>query len=45
MAIIIKNNLAFIVSMQFMNSGLDALVRDLTDNDLKYLSQEFDDEQ
>ena len=31
--------------MQFMNSGLDALVRDLTDNDLKYLSQEFDDEQ
>ena len=37
--------MAFIVSMQFMNSGLDVLVRDLTDNDLKYLSQEFDDEQ
>ena len=45
MAIMIKNNLAFIFSMQFMNSGLDALVRDLTDNDFKYLSQEFVDEQ
>ena len=28
-----------------MNSGLDALVKNLTDNDFKYLSQEFNDEQ
>ena len=31
----------FIDSMQFMNSSLDALVKNLPDNDFKYLSQEF----
>ena len=31
--------------MQFMNSSLDALVKNLTDNDFKYLSQEFNGEQ
>ena len=28
-----------------MNSGLDALVKKLTDNDFKYLSQEFNGKQ
>ena len=27
--------------MQFINSSLDALVKNLSGNDLKYLSQEF----
>ena len=34
-------NLVFIDSMQFMNSSPDALVKNLSDNDFKYLSQEF----
>ena len=41
----INGNLVFIDSIQFMNSGLDALVKNLTDNDFKYLSQEFNGEQ
>ena len=41
MAFTINNDLVFIDSMQFMNSGLDALVKNLSDNDFKYLSQEF----
>ena len=41
MAFTIKNNLVFIDSVQFMNSSLDALVKNLSDNDFKYLSQEF----
>ena len=47
MAFTINNNLVFIDSMQFMNSGLDALVtpdplvKNLSDSDFKYLSQEF----
>ena len=44
-AFIINKNLVFIDSMQFMNFGLDRLVKNLTDNDLKYLSQEFNGEQ
>ena len=36
-----NNNLVFIDSMQFMNSSLDALVQNLSDNDFKYLSKEF----
>ena len=40
-AFTINNNLVFIDSMQFMNSSLDALVKNLSDNDFKYLSQEF----
>ena len=31
--------------MQFINSILDALVKNLSDNDFKYLSQEFSGEQ
>ena len=37
----INNNLAFIYSMQFMNSSLNALVKNLSDNDFKYLSEKF----
>ena len=31
----------FIDSMQFMNSSLDKLVKNLSDKDFKYLIQEF----
>ena len=41
MAFTINSNLAFINSMQFMNSSLNKLVKNLADNDFKYLSQEF----
>ena len=41
MAFTINNNFVFIDSMQFMNSGLDALVKHLSETDFKYLSQEF----
>ena len=41
MAFTISNNLVFIDNVQFMNSSLDALVKNLSDNDFKYLSQEF----
>ena len=40
MAFTVNKNLVFIVSMQFMNSSLDSLVKDLSDNDFKYLSEE-----
>ena len=30
--------------MQFMNSSLDSLVKNLSDNDFKYLSEEFSGE-
>ena len=41
MAFTINNNLVFIDSMQFINSSLHSLVKNLSDNDFKYLSQEF----
>ena len=41
MAFTINDNLPFIDSMQFMNSSLDALVKNSSDNDFKYLSQNF----
>ena len=41
MAFIIYNNLVFIVSVQFMNSSLDALIKNLSENDFKYLFEEF----
>ena len=44
MAFTINNNLVFIDSTQFFNSSLDALVKNLSDNDFKYLSQEFSDD-
>ena len=34
-------NLVFIDSMQFMNSSLDKLVKNLSDEDFKYLVEEF----
>ena len=37
----LNKNLAFIDSMQFMNSSLDKLVNDLLDEDFKYLVEEF----
>ena len=38
MAFTINNNLAFIDSMQFMNSGLDVSIKNLSDDYFKYLS-------
>ena len=43
MAFTINKNLVFIDSIQFMNSSLDVLVKNLSHNDFKYLSQEFSD--
>ena len=39
MAFTINKNFVFIHSMQFMNSSLDVLVKNSSDNDFKYLSQ------
>ena len=41
LAFTINNNLVFIDSMQFRNTSLDTLVKNLPDNDFKYLSEEF----
>ena len=41
MAFTINRNLVFIDSMQFMNFSLDSLVKNLKDEDFKYLSEEF----
>ena len=41
MAFTINRNLVFIDSMKFMNSSLDSLVKNLSDNDFKYLSEKF----
>ena len=41
MAFTINRNLLFIDSMQFRNSRLDSLVKNLPDNGFKYLSEEF----
>ena len=41
MAFILNKNLVFIDSMQFMNSSLEKLVKNLSDNDFKYLTEEF----
>ena len=41
MAFRINKNLVFIDSMQFINSSLDALVKNLSDGGFKYLLQEF----
>ena len=40
-AFTINKNLVFIDSMQFMNYSLDTLVKNLSNNDFNYLSQEF----
>ena len=41
MAFFLNKNLVFIDSMQFMNSSLDKLVKNLSDKDFKYLIEEF----
>ena len=41
MAIFLNKNLVFIDSMQFMNSSLEKLVQNCSDNDFKYLTEEF----
>ena len=41
MAFFLNKNLIFIDSMQFMNSSLEKLVKNLSDNDFKYLAEEF----
>ena len=43
MSCVVNKNLIFIDSMQFMNSSLDSLVKNLNDSDLKHLSKEFKD--
>ena len=45
MAFTINKNLVFTDSMQFMSCGLDALVKNLIDNDFKYLFQGFNGKQ
>ena len=42
MAFFLNKNLVFIVSMQLMNSSLEKLVKNLTDDDFEYLTEEFD---
>ena len=41
MAFFVGKNLVFIENMQFMNSSLDKLVTNLSDEDFKYLVKEF----
>ena len=42
MALFLGKNLVFTDSMQFMNSSLDKLIKNLSDEDFKYLLEEFD---
>ena len=44
MVFFLNKNLVFIDSMQFMNSSLDKLVKNLSDKDFKYLIEEFGSE-
>ena len=41
MVVILNKNLVFIDSMQFMNSSFEKLVKNLSEYDFKYLTQEF----
>ena len=41
MAFILNKNLVFINSIQFMNCSLEKIVKNLSDDDFKYLIQEF----
>ena len=41
MAFLLNKNFVFIDSMQFINSNLEKLVKNLSDNDFNYLIQEF----
>ena len=42
MAFVLNKNLVFTDSMQFMSSSLEKLVKNLSESDFKYLTQEFD---
>ena len=42
MSFIINDKFSLIDSFQFLSSSLDSLVEDLSKDDFKYLSQEFD---
>ena len=42
MSFTINNKLSFIDSFQFQSSSLDSLVKNLSEDDFNYLSQEFD---
>ena len=44
MAFFLNENLVSIDSMQFMNSSLDKVVKNLSDKDFKYLVEECDSE-
>ena len=44
MAFAINKNLVFIDSKQYMNSSLEKLVKNLSDDDFKHLTQEFGSE-
>ena len=44
MAFSINKNLVFVDSMQFMNCSLDSLLKNFSDNDFEYLSEEFSGE-
>ena len=44
MAFFWYKNLVFIDSMQFLNSSLDKLVKNMSDKDFKYLVEEFGSE-
>ena len=41
MTFFLNKNLVFIDSVQFMKSSLEKLVKNLTDDDFKYLAEEF----
>ena len=41
MAFTVNRNLVFTESMRFMNSGLDTMVKKLSDDVVKYLSQKL----
>ena len=42
MSFTVNNKQSFIDTFQFLNSSLDSLVKNLSIDDFKYLSQEFD---
>ena len=41
MAFILNKNLFFIESVQFMSSSLEKLIKNLSDNNFKYLTEEY----
>ena len=41
MTFFLNKNLVFIDRMQFMNFSIEKLVKDLSDNNFKYLTEEF----